>query len=94
MKVAAKREIAALTLVTLPAAIRLSAEAQAFYPPKVVIGLCYFSLFIVLGMELRGIWKQATEHPSLSSRAALPATKSPWGKSGGQIGDIQEIPLS
>ena len=64
MKVAAKREIAALALVTLPAAIWLSAEPQAFYPPKVVIGLCYFSLFIVLGMELRGIWKQATEQAS------------------------------
>jgi len=63
MKAAAKWKVAALTLVTLPAAIWLSATAQASYPPKLVIGLGYVPLFIALGMELRATWKQATEHP-------------------------------
>jgi hypothetical protein len=63
MRASAKWKVAALTLVTLPAAIWLAAITQTFHAPRLLVGLGFVPLFIAIGMELRVTWKQVSEHP-------------------------------
>ena len=58
MKLAvSKWKVAALTIVTLPAAIWFVVENPDFPIPKLPLFLGYLPLFIGLGMELHGQWK-------------------------------------
>jgi hypothetical protein len=63
MKAAVKWKIAALTLVTLPAATWLVVATPMSHAPWLAISMGFVPLFIALGIELRVTWKQASEHP-------------------------------